>query len=223
MTTVGYACVSTNHQLLDQQRDALATAALDRLGRSLSRVVRTIETFTEAGVMLRSLREGTDYSTATSRMLAEIFAALAAYERELMHDRASAARAAARARGKHTGRPAKFTQAQVRQIQTLRAGGHTRSPISVLASVGVGPLASAGPRSTKPCATALLRRADPSGVIPGRRCRYRKLALDHDARPSFLSPALPPVLCAATDMRQERPRRSERTMLMTRQRPGTAE
>jgi len=32
-------------------------------------------------VLLRSLREGIDYSTATGRMLAGIFAALAAYER----------------------------------------------------------------------------------------------------------------------------------------------
>jgi DNA invertase Pin-like site-specific DNA recombinase len=157
----GYARVSTDHQLLDQQLDALNAAgceriftdhlsgaredrpglvallgyirdgdtvvvvALDRLGRSLSGVIRTIETLTEAGVLLKSLREGIDYSTATGRMLAGIFAALAGYERELMHERAAAARAAARARGRHTGRPAKLTAAQVRQIRTLRTGGES--------------------------------------------------------------------------------------------------
>jgi DNA invertase Pin-like site-specific DNA recombinase len=158
---VGYARVSTDHQLLDQQLDALNAAgceriftdhlsgaredrpglvallgyirdgdtvvvvALDRLGRSLSGVIRTIETLTEAGVLLRSLREGIDYSTATGRMLAGIFAALAGYERELMHERAAAARAAARARGRHSGRPAKLTAAQVRQIRALRTGGES--------------------------------------------------------------------------------------------------
>jgi len=76
-------------------------------------------------VLLKSLREGIDYSTATGRMLAGIFAALAGYERELMHERAAAARAAARARGRHTGRPAKLTAAQVRQIRTLRTGGES--------------------------------------------------------------------------------------------------
>ncbi len=35
-------------------------------------------------MLLRSLREGIDYSTPTGRMLAGIFAALAGYERELM-------------------------------------------------------------------------------------------------------------------------------------------
>jgi len=158
---VGYARVSTDHQSLEAQRDALTAAgceriftdqlsgvrddrsglavlldyvrdgdtvvvvALDRLGRSLSGVIRTVETLTEAGVLLRSLREGIDYSTATGRMLAGIFAALAAYERELMHERAAAARAAARARGRHTGRPPRLTPDQARQLRSLRAGGES--------------------------------------------------------------------------------------------------
>jgi len=92
---VGYARVSTSHQSLDQQHDALTAAgctriftdklsgvrddrpglaalldyaragdtvvvvALDRLGRSLSGVIRTVETLTQAGVLLRSLRAST--------------------------------------------------------------------------------------------------------------------------------------------------------------------
>jgi len=126
VSVVGYARVSTGHQLLEAQCDTLTEAgceriftdqlsgvrenrpglvellgyvragdtvvvvALDRLGRSLSGVIRTVETLTErGGVLLRSLREGIDYSTPTGRMLAGIFAALAGYERELMHERAA--------------------------------------------------------------------------------------------------------------------------------------
>jgi len=158
---VGYARVSTDHQSLVAQQDALSAAgcervftdklsgvredrpglvellghvrpgdtvvvvALDRLGRSLSGVIRTVERLAGAGVLLRSLREGVDYSTATGRMLAGIFAALAEYERELMHERAAAARAAARARGRHTGRPPKLSAGQVRQVRALRAGGES--------------------------------------------------------------------------------------------------
>jgi len=86
--------------------DTVTVVALDRLGRSLSAVIRTIERLTDDQVLLRSLREGIDYSTSTGRMLAGIFASLAEYERELIHERAAAARAAARLRGRHTGRPA---------------------------------------------------------------------------------------------------------------------
>jgi len=161
MTMVGYARVSTDHQSLEAQRDALTAVgceriftdtlsgarddrpgltallvyvrsgdavvvtALDRLGRSLSAVIRTVETLTAAGVLLRSLREGIDYSTPTGRMLAGIFASLAEYERELMHERAAAARAAARLRGRHTGRPPRLTPAQTRQVRALRDGGET--------------------------------------------------------------------------------------------------
>ena len=67
--------------LLDQVRggDVVMVVALDRLGRSLAGVIPTFETPTEAGVLLRSLREGIDYSTATGRKLAAgIFATLAA-------------------------------------------------------------------------------------------------------------------------------------------------
>jgi DNA invertase Pin-like site-specific DNA recombinase len=103
----------------------VVVVALDRLGRSLSGVIRTIETLTAREVLLRSLREGIDYSTPTGRMLAGIFAALAGYERELMHERAAAARQAARLRGRHTGRPPRSTPAQARQVRSLRAGGES--------------------------------------------------------------------------------------------------
>ena len=167
MTSIGYARVSTDHQHLSAQTDALQSAgceriftdaasgispdrpglaamldhirpgdvvvvtALDRLGRSLTGVIATIETLTEHGVLLRSLREGIDYSTPTGKMLAGIFAALARYERELMHERARAARAAARARGQRTGRPARLNPDQARQVRALPAGGEAVTALAV--------------------------------------------------------------------------------------------
>ncbi len=109
--------------------DTVVVVALDRLGRSLSGVIRTVETLTESGVLLRSLREGIDYATPTGRMLAGIFAALAGYERELMHERAAAAREAARLRGRHTGRPPKLSKDQIRHVRALRESGETISDL----------------------------------------------------------------------------------------------
>jgi DNA invertase Pin-like site-specific DNA recombinase len=79
--------------------------------------------------MLRSLREGIDYSTPVGRMVAGILAILAEYERELIHERATVARQAARARGKQTGRPRALTPDQVRIAQRMREAGE---PVSVI-------------------------------------------------------------------------------------------
>lgn len=68
-------------------------------------------------------------------MLAGIFAALAGYERELMHERVAAARAAARARGGPTGRPRRLSPVQARQVRALRAGGESIN--SLVGSFGV--------------------------------------------------------------------------------------
>lgn len=65
--------------------------ALDRLGRSLSTVIRTIKTRTAAGVCTPYGKASTT-APPTGRMLAGIFAALAEYERELIHERAAADR-----------------------------------------------------------------------------------------------------------------------------------
>jgi len=103
----------------------------NRLGRSLFGVIRTIETWTERGVLLRSLREGIDYSTAAGRMLVGIFAALAAYERELLCEWSAAARAG----GRNTGWPLKLSAAQCWQVGALR--GPVESISQLVRSCGV--------------------------------------------------------------------------------------
>lgn len=108
-----------------REGDTVVVVALDRLGRSLSGIIRTVEALTERGVQLRSLREGIDYSTPIGRMLAGIFASLAEYERTLIAERAEAAREAAAERGRQTGRPRALSDDQARQLRALRAGGES--------------------------------------------------------------------------------------------------
>ncbi len=100
-------------------------ASLDRLGRSLSEVIRTADDMLQRGIVLRALKESIDYSTAVGQMIAGIFGALAQYERVLINERASDARAAAKARGKQTGRPKALTDDQGRQLRALHAGGES--------------------------------------------------------------------------------------------------
>lgn len=112
-------------ELLDYARagDTIVVVALDRLGRSLSGMIRTIETLQERGIVLRSLREQIDFSTPAGRLQAAIFSAMAAYERELIRERASAAREAALARGMRAGRQPVLTVEQADVARQMRASG----------------------------------------------------------------------------------------------------
>jgi DNA invertase Pin-like site-specific DNA recombinase len=111
--------------LLDYCRegDTIVVVALDRLGRSLSHMVKTISDLQDRGVNLRSIREGIDFSTPTGRLQAAIFSAMAEYERELIRERAAAARQAAAARGRHVGRPRALNPSQAETARRMREGG----------------------------------------------------------------------------------------------------
>ena len=85
--------------------------------------MRTGEELHRRGVLICGLNHRVDYSTPTERMLAGILAALAEYERSLIDERASAAREAARARGKQVGRPRVITPKQLRAARQMRAAG----------------------------------------------------------------------------------------------------
>lgn len=123
--------------MLDYVRegDTVTVVALDRLGRSLSGIIATIDTLQSRGVLLRSLREGIDTTSPVGRMIAGIFASLSEYERTLINERSAAARAAARARGRQVGRKRLLDAAKLEQARILRAGGQTVA--EVCATLGV--------------------------------------------------------------------------------------
>jgi DNA invertase Pin-like site-specific DNA recombinase len=120
-------------ELLDYARegDVVTVVALDRLGRSLTGIIRTIETMRERGIVLRSLREGVDFSTSVGRMVAGIFASLAEYERALIIERAAAARASAIARGHRAGRRPVLTDEQLAVARRMRRSGESVRSIAL--------------------------------------------------------------------------------------------
>ena len=65
--------------MLDYARagDAVVVAAIDRLGRSVAEVTRTIADLGERRIILRALRESIDTATPTGRAIAAIMATLA--------------------------------------------------------------------------------------------------------------------------------------------------
>ncbi len=116
--------------------DTLTVVALDRLGRSVMHVLRTMAELEERGIALKSLREGVDFSTPVGKMIAGIFTHLAEYEHSLINERAAAARAAARARGKPLGRKKVMDADKLEHALILRAAGQTVAEICQKLGVG---------------------------------------------------------------------------------------
>lgn len=99
--------------------DTLVVWRLDRLGRSLSDLVKIIGDLEREGITFESLSEKIDTGSASGKLQFHVFAALAEFERNLIRERTLAGLSAARARGRVGGRPAKLNAKQIREIKTL--------------------------------------------------------------------------------------------------------
>jgi DNA invertase Pin-like site-specific DNA recombinase len=84
--------------------DVLVIWKLDRLGRSLQHLVELTHELLEKEVGLQSLSDPIDTTTAQGRLVFNIFASLAQFERDLIRERTMAGLASARARGRLSGR-----------------------------------------------------------------------------------------------------------------------
>lgn len=94
-------------KLLDAVRegDTIVVWKLDRLGRSLKDLIGLINEFQEREVGFKSLNDAIDTTTAQGRLIFNIFASLAEFERDMIRERTKAGLSAARARGRMGGKP----------------------------------------------------------------------------------------------------------------------
>lgn len=94
-------------RLLDEVRsgDVVMIWKLDRLGRSLRHLIEIVNRLMQNDVGLRSLNDPVDTSTPQGRLVFNLFAALAEFERDVIRERTQAGLLAARARGRKGGRP----------------------------------------------------------------------------------------------------------------------
>lgn len=106
-----------------REGDTLVVTAIDRLGRSVAEVTRTIAELGERRILLRALREGIDTGTPTGRAVAAIMATLAELELELGRERRAASRDSRRARQLPATKPAKLTPERQEQLRRLAGTG----------------------------------------------------------------------------------------------------
>ena len=99
--------------------DTLVVWRLDRLGRSLSDLVRIVAELEQRGVGFLSLTENIETGNAAGKLIFHVFASLAEFERNLIRERTRAGLDAARARGRFGGRKPKLDVKQTREIRAL--------------------------------------------------------------------------------------------------------
>jgi DNA invertase Pin-like site-specific DNA recombinase len=111
--------------------DSLVIWKLDRLGRNTKHLIEIAEELSRRDIGLKTLT-GFDLDTRTphGRLMLQMFAALAEYERSLIQERIHAGLAAARARGRKGGRRPKLTPEQ-QHTAVQMAQGHI--PITTIA------------------------------------------------------------------------------------------
>jgi len=117
--------------------DAVAVWKLDRLGRSLKHLVNLIAEWESLGVVFVSLRDNLDFSTPGGRLMFNIIAAMAEFERDLIRERVKAGIARAKADGKRIGRKRRL-DVSPELVAALRAQGKSFPKIAQELNCGVG-------------------------------------------------------------------------------------
>ncbi|KAA6438933.1 recombinase family protein [Dyadobacter flavalbus] len=91
-------------QQILREGDIIYIYKLDRLGRSLKHLLEMTSDFEKRGIGLVSINDSIDTTTAQGRLIFNIFASLAEFERDLIRERTKSGLDAARARGRKGGR-----------------------------------------------------------------------------------------------------------------------
>jgi DNA invertase Pin-like site-specific DNA recombinase len=119
-----------------QTGDVLLVCKLDRLARSVFDLLGSLKAIEAKGASLKSLSEPwADTSSPHSRLLLQMLASIAEFERHLIRSRCADGIKHAKARGVRFGRPAALTQHQQAEARARRSRGE--SLMSIAASYNV--------------------------------------------------------------------------------------
>lgn len=146
--------------------DTVVVWRVDRLGRSLIDVLNTVNLLRDRGVQVRSISDGIDPSTSTGRLMLNMLATLAEYERELIVERVNAGIAAARASGTRFGRPCRI----LRWSRTSSRSPRTRERVVALLRMLLVSLGGVARRSIATRQTPLAAQLLESRQRPSRGC-----------------------------------------------------
>ena len=115
--------------------DVVVVWKLDRMARSVSHLLRVLETFEALGIEFVSVTEQMDSTTPAGKMIFTVLGAVAELERSLIVERVRAGIRNARAKGKRLGRPRRVVDSA--RIASMRDQGVSWRRIADELDVGV--------------------------------------------------------------------------------------
>lgn len=135
--------ISTSRPELDKMLiqlragDTVIVARFSRLGRNRDHLIKLLGEFEKKGIHFRALDLGVDTSTPAGKMVLQIFAALAEYERESILEKTTLGRELAKKKGKHMGRPPGLDAAKLEKVTTALERGLTTGEIVSLTGISI--------------------------------------------------------------------------------------
>lgn len=127
--------------------DIVIVWRFDRFARSVSHLLRALETFNALGISFVSLSEQMDTTTPAGKMVFTVLGAVAELERSLIVERVRAGLRNARAKGQTLGRPRVALDAAT--IARLRSQGLAWRAIASQLGVGVATIYRSAPGRSK--------------------------------------------------------------------------
>jgi DNA invertase Pin-like site-specific DNA recombinase len=116
--------------------DVVCVWRFDRFARSVSHLLRALETFKALGIDFVSYSEQMDTSTPAGKIVFTVLGAVAELERSLIVERVRAGLRNARAKGKTLGRPR--VTVDTAKIASLRASGNSWQSITHQLGISAG-------------------------------------------------------------------------------------
>ena len=118
-----------------REGDTLVVYKFDRLGRSLKNLMDIFDDLNKRHIGLVSIKDGIDGSTTTGKLMMQIMAAIAEFERSVIKERSAAGIAEAKRRGKKFGRPKGTRSTKIDACVTLYKSGESID--SIMANLGI--------------------------------------------------------------------------------------
>lgn len=115
--------------------DMVASWAVDRLSRSVQDLSTFMNEMRALGIDVFLMKQGVDTSTPSGRMVANVFASIGEWEREMIIDRVKSGMARAKAQGKRLGKAA-TDPARLEQLKAELAKGTGLVKAAKLCGVG---------------------------------------------------------------------------------------